>query len=334
MMFNIQKINLTQKEKRGIIQETILKFSHLSNRQIAEKLGVDHKTVGFYRSELESRGEIPHIDTLCREQARYCNPKLSSVENSLIIEPNNLYNICCEDGIAIAGQCGIKVDLIVSSPPYNVGLKYDRYQDNKTYPEYINWLKKIFRDCQNIMNIGGTVAINVGDGNNGAQPIHSDIIQFMTRELDYVMRATIIWHKNTVSQRTAWGSWMQPSCPSFPTPFEYILLFRYKDKHYRKSNGRATVTKEEFIENSLALWTFKPEAQFSKKHPAPFPLELPKRIIQQMTYEEDLVLDIFSGTGTTALASKQLNRRYIGFELSADYHGIAMNRLSENQKAA
>lgn len=247
--------------------------------------------------------------------------------SSPAVSANNLYNIRCEEGIELIKASGIKVDSIITSIPYNVDLSYADYRDNKPYAEYIEWLKDIFGNCQEILPVGATIAINVGDGRNGRIATHSDIIQFMTKELDYVMVATIIWNKNTVSRRNTWGSWMQPSCPSFPTPFEYILLFRYKDRRCKKFKGKATVTKEEFITNSSAMWTFKPETGRSKIHPATFPEELPRRIIQQMTYEDDLVLDIFSGTGTTAVAAKKLNRRYIGFELSDSYHNYAVNRL-------
>lgn len=242
--------------------------------------------------------------------------------------PDNLYNIRCEEGIELLKSNGTKVDCIITSVPYNVDLKYSDYQDNKPHDEYINWLKDIFGNCQDIMTVGSTVAINSGDGCNGRIPTHSDIIQFMTKELNYEIVSTVIWDKKTVSRRNTWGSWMKPSCPSFPTPFEYILLFRYEDRHYRKPNGKATVTRDEFIRNSSALWTFKAETTLSKIHPGAFPEELPSRIIQQMTYEGDLVLDIFSGTGTTAVAAKKLNRRYIGFELSEVYHKFALNRLN------
>jgi modification methylase len=255
-------------------------------------------------------------------------------QSNNIIAANNLYNMPCEEGIGLIKEAGIKVDCLITSPPYNADIPYADYKDNKPYSEYINWLKEIFKSCQDIMTVGGTLAINVGDGNNGATPIHSDIIQFMTRELDYVMRSTIIWNKNTTTSRTSWGSFKSPSCPSFPTPFEYIVLFRYKDRYHRGKKEDITVTREEFVENSLAIWNIGTEKASKLKHPAPFPLKLPQRIIQQMTYRNDLVLDIFSGTGTTAIAAQMLDRRFIGFELSPEYHKIAIDRLGRYSEAA
>ena len=116
------------------------------------------------------------------------------------------------------------VDLVVTSPPYNVDLgynahhknPYDLYQDNKSHHDYIDWLHSIFGNIKPKLVSGGRICLNIGDGKNGAVPTHSDIIQFMTKELDYLMMSTIIWNKNTTGNRTAWGSYMSPSSPSFP----------------------------------------------------------------------------------------------------------------------
>ncbi len=161
-------------------------------------------------------------------------------------------------------------------------------------------------------------------------PTHSDIIQFMTKELDYILIATIIWYKQQISNPCSWGSFLSPSCPSFPTPFEYILIFRYKEKKHIGNKIDITVTKEEFITNSRALWTFAPEMKMKQiGHPAAFPEELPYRLIQQLTYKNDTIMDPFSGAGTTALVAKKLERNYIGFELSPVYHNIALKRLED-----
>lgn len=253
---------------------------------------------------------------------------------------NTIHNVKSEDGIPMLKQHGIKVDCIITSPPYNVDLgnnkynknPYDLYKDNLDHTKYINWLKSLFNDCQDILNIGGSVCINIGDGKNGAVPTHSDIIQFMTRELNYVMMTTIIWEKNNVANRTSWGSWMSPSCPSFPTPYEFILVFRYGDKYHKGDKNNITVTDKEFKDNSLSLWRFAPENLKKIGHPAAFPQELPKRLIQQLTYKNDIVLDIFSGSGTTAMVAKQLGRNYIGFEMSENYYNLSLERIASVQQ--
>jgi DNA modification methylase len=249
---------------------------------------------------------------------------------------NTLYNTPCEEGIQLLKDSNVFADLICCSPPYNVNLgdnkynknPYDLYKDNKDHTEYISWLKNIFSDCQDILKEGATVCINIGDGKNGGVPTHSDIIQFMSKDLNYIPVTTIIWDKGNCSSRTSWGSWQSPSNPSFPTPFEYILIFRYKDRNHTGNKEDITVTRDEFITNSLAIWKFGTEKLSKVGHPAAFPLELPKRCIQQLTYKGDLVIDIFSGAGTTAMAAKGLCRQYIGFELSAQYHALANQRIS------
>jgi len=230
------------------------------------------------------------------------------------------------------------IDIVITSPPYNVDLgnnkhnknSYDLYRDNKPYWEYISWLKNIFGLLKIKLVHGGRVCINIGDKENGKIPTHSDIIQFMTNELGYLMKATIIWNKSQIGNRTSWGSWKSPSNPSFPTPFEYILIFA---NEYQKKDGDKkliTISREEFIENSLAIWTFSPEHKMAKyDHPAMFPVELPYRLIQQLSYENNTVLDIFSGVGTTCLAAAKLYRKWIGFEMSEKYVKESTDRLNQ-----
>ena len=248
--------------------------------------------------------------------------------------------VVCGDCLSLLEQLPEdSIDLVVISPPYNVDLgrnkyhknPYDLYRDNREHSEYIAWLMTVFGEVTRVLKHGGRVAINIGDGKNGAVPTHSDVIQFMTRELDYLQMATIIWNKNQTSPRTAWGSWMSPSCPSFPMPFEYILLFAKGTTKKVGDKNKVTLTKGEFVTNSLALWTISPESRQKKfGHHAMFPVELPYRLIQQLSYEDDIVLDPFAGVGTTAIAAKRLRRRFICFELSPEYCKTAIERLEKS----
>ena len=219
------------------------------------------------------------------------------------------------------------IDLLVTSPPYNVDLgynkkhksPYDLYQDNKVHSDYIQWLTRMFENVKPKMVSGGRVCINIGDGKNGSVPTHSDIIQFMTKELGYLLMTTLIWNKNQIGNRTSWGSFQSPSSPSFPSPFEYILVFAKDTKKKEGDKDKITVDKDDFIKNSLGMWNFAPETRQKKMGlNAMFPVELPKRLIEMLTYGDDVVLDIFSGLGTTCLAAKCLGRHYIGFELSVE----------------
>jgi site-specific DNA-methyltransferase (adenine-specific) len=229
------------------------------------------------------------------------------------------------------------IDISIESPPYNVDLgnnkynktPYDLYNDNMEHKEYIKWLKEIFGLLKQKMVIGGRVCINIGDQKNGMIPTHSDIIQFMTNELGYLLKSTIIWNKNQTSNRAAWGSFCSPSNPSFPSTFEYILIFCNGDYQKIGNKENITVTKEEFINNSLGLWEIKPETRLKELgHPAMFPIELPYRLIQQLSYKNDVVLDVFSGLGTTCLAAEMLKRRWIGFEISSIYADKSIQRIN------
>lgn len=232
------------------------------------------------------------------------------------------------------------VDCVITSPPYNVDLgnnKYNKngynvYNDNRVHSEYILWLKNIFSIIYKKVVFGGRVCINVGDGRNGAVPTHSDIIQFMTKEIGYILISTLIWNKGQIGNRTAWGSFMSPSSPSYPCPFEYILIFG-KGCEKLQHKGISDITKEDFITNAFALWTFPPEQRMNEiGHPAVFPLELPKRLIQMNSYVGDVVLDPFMGSGSTGVASVNTNRNFIGMELDEEYFKIASERIEQAQK--
>jgi len=229
------------------------------------------------------------------------------------------------------------LDIIITSPPYNVNLgsnkikkdKYDTYDDNMPYEDYLNWMDKLFMECYRVLKCGGRVAINIGDGSNGSIPTHADFIIRMRDKANFIPMTTIIWDKRQIGCSTSWGSYSSPSCPSFPTQFEFILIMAKDTKHHEGNKGKITVDGKEFQRNSRALWDFLPETRMMKEfgHPACFPEELPRRLLQQLTYEDDIVLDPFNGVGTTCTVAKQLNRRYIGIEMSKKYYETSLVRL-------
>lgn len=244
------------------------------------------------------------------------------------------------------------IDLIVTSPPYNVSLglhnkhkkdRYATYDDNMPYTEYIEWICKLFLECNRMLKEGGRLCVNIGDGANGSISTHSDF----THELltlfedcdpkkvknlnyaDFKMMTTIVWDKCQIGNSTSWGSWKSPSCPSFPTQFEFIIIVAKGTTKHEGDKEKITVSGDDFIRNSRALWRFPPETAMMKKydHPACFPEDLPRRLIDQLTYAGDVVLDTFSGVGTTCAVAKKMGRHYIGFEMSEKYHEKAESRL-------
>ena len=250
-----------------------------------------------------------------------------------MFETNKIYHGDCRN--IIPNIDNESIDLVISSPPYNVNLgdnryhknPYDLYNDNKDHHDYIRFLTHVFGGLlYDKMKKGGRVCINIGDGKNGAVPTASDITQFMVRA-SYIPYTHIIWDKSQVGNRCAWGSFMSPSSPSFPTPFEHILVFAKETKKLQWK-GETDLTKKEFIDWSLALWKFAPETKQKKMgHNAMFPQELPRRLIKMLSYKDAVVLDPFSGLGTTALVAKSLGRRYIGIELSKEYCDKSRERI-------
>jgi len=244
-----------------------------------------------------------------------------------MLKLNKIYNIDCIEGLNKLNDESI--DLVITSPPYNVDIDYDSYKDNINYNKYLNWLQKVFKLCYNKLKSGGRLCINVGDKNNGLIPTHSHLIQRLTARLDYMMYTSIIWNKNTVSNRASWGSYLKPSCPSFPSPIEYILVF-YKDSKKLTCSGTSDLTKDEFIKYAYALWNITPETRMKEyEHPAMFPVEIPYRLIKMFSYPGAVVLDIFSGLGTTCLTASKLKRKYIGFELSTTYADLSRIRIEK-----
>ena len=251
------------------------------------------------------------------------------------------------------------IDLIITSPPYNVNLgnnklkkdKYESYDDNMPYNQYLAWMKKLFTECNRVLRVGGRLCVNIGDGANGSVPTHVDFThillhlndklphadfypEYKVEKLDlddFKMMTTIVWDKKQIGSSTAWGSWKSPSQPSFPTQFEFIIVVGKGSLNHPGDKEKITIDKEEFMRNSRALWSFPPETAMMKKynHPAAFPEELPQRLIQQLSYADDVVLDPFSGAGTTCAVAKKLGRKYIGIEMSEEYHATSLERLGK-----
>lgn len=220
------------------------------------------------------------------------------------------------------------IDLILTSPPYNIGIKYDNYDDSMDYDSYWKWCKKWLTECYRILKPDGRCAIvhyiSYGNSNMRCSPIATlDNIQ---KEIGFKHHAIVIWNDITRSKYTAWGSWCSASSPYINSPFECILI-TYKEKWKKEKNGKSTITDKEFMEACSGIWNIGTARH--DEHPAVFPLKLAMRVINLLTFEEDIVLDPFCGTGTTCLAAYNLNRKYIGIDLSSKYTKIAENNLKQ-----
>ncbi len=218
------------------------------------------------------------------------------------------------------------VHLMVTSPPYNAGKDYD---EDLTLGEYVAFLSEVWREVFRVLVPGGRACVNVANlGRRPSLPIHASIISEMI-EIGFLMRGEIIWQKGSSSGgSTAWGSWRSPSNPTLRDTHEYILVFSKGSFSRPHVDGRpATITRDEFLEFTKSVWSFNSESARKIGHPAPFPVELPYRLIQLYTYRGEVVLDPFMGSGQTALAALKAGRHYVGYEVDPGYLELAEQRI-------
>ena len=225
------------------------------------------------------------------------------------------------------------VHLMVTSPPYNVGKEYD---ENLTLEEYLAFLRRVLQETQRVLVPGGRVCVNVA--NLGRKP-YIPMNGLIARELinlGFLMRGEIIWSKAaSASASTAWGSWQSASNPTLRDTHEYILVFSKGAFRREKVEGReSTITKDEFLEFTKSVWEFTTESARKVGHPAPFPVELPYRLIQLYTFSNEIVLDPFMGSGQTAVAALKSGRHFVGYEVNEEYVNLAWDRIRGNGDAS
>jgi len=250
-------------------------------------------------------------------------------ENS--ISPESLDRIFCHSAEAMTELPDLSIHLMVTSPPYNVGKEYD---EDLSLEEYLSFLERVWAETYRVLVPGGRMCINVANlGRKPYIPLHAYITEQAIR-LGFLMRGEIIWNKaSSASPSTAWGSWKSASNPVLRDVHEYILVFS-KESFARRSTGRTnTIRREDFLEWTKSVWTFPAVSARKVGHPAPFPEELPARLIDLLSFEGDIVLDPFCGSGTTCLAARRAGRHYVGYELNPRYVDLALKRLSADEPA-
>ena len=256
------------------------------------------------------------------------------VEN--VIQRAHLDKIFASSSARMAELPDNSVHLMVTSPPYNVGKDYDT---DLTLEEYLAFLKRVWAETYRVLVPGGRACINVANlGRKPYIPLHVFIVRDML-DLRFLMRGEIIWDKGaSASASTAWGSWQSAANPTLRDIHEYILVFSKSsfqrgrpepDLGKNHSGRKDTISKEEFLEYTRSVWDFSAESARKIGHPAPFPLELPYRLIQLYTFEGDVVLDPFMGSGQTALAALKSGRHFVGYEIDAGYRKLAQKRIAE-----
>lgn len=275
---------------------------------------INHDSSDFYNSKLYKELK---------------NNNCVSKKNNLF--PENLLNKIiphtAEDMSVIPSN---SLHLMITSPPYNVSKEYDK---DMSLEEYLEMLKNVFKETYRVLVNGGRACINVA--NIGRKPYIplSDYVSKIMIDIGYNMRGEIIWNKaSSASPSTAWGSWMSASNPILRDIHEYILVFskgEYKRNRSKKERElkHNSIIKNDFMEWTRSIWTFNAESARRVGHPAPFPIDLPYRLIQLYSFETDIILDPFLGSGTTAIAALKCKRNFVGFEINDEYIKNAENRI-------
>lgn len=288
--------------KRGSKQTTTSSFGSPGR--------TSHDSSGFYNSQLyqdQSKDKtIPYRENPVNDQI--------------------LDRILCRSAADMSELADNSVHLMVTSPPYNVGKEYDQ---DLTLEQYLAFLENVWREVKRTLVPGGRCCINIANlGRKPYIPLHSLIIQDML-ELGFLMRGEIIWDKGaSASASTAWGSWRSASNPTLRDVHEYILVFSNGAFRRQNPNNRQpSITRDDFLELTRSVWTFPAESARRIGHPAPFPVELPRRLIELYTFEGEIVLDPFMGSGQTAVATILTGRHFVGYEINQSYVALANERI-------
>ena len=293
------------------------------------KIGLNSKRTGTKTSAFGSPGRVNHDSTPFYASKLYEDlPKeeiTEYVENP--IPPEFLDKIFCKSSEKMEEMPDNSIHLMVTSPPYNVGKEYD---ENLTLNEYREFLRKVWSEVKRVLVPGGRVCINIANlGRKPYIPLHVFIVEDML-DLGFLMRGEIIWNKaSSGSPSTAWGSWLSAKNPVLRDVHEYILVFSKGMFSRGNLRRKSTISKEEFLEFTKSVWTFAAEPATKIGHPAPFPVELPYRLIQLYTFEGEIVLDPFMGSGQTAIAAVKTHRHYVGYDINEEYTRLAEKRIKE-----
>ncbi|HTL84330.1 MAG TPA: DNA methyltransferase [Acidimicrobiia bacterium] len=240
------------------------------------------------------------------------------------------------------------VALVVTSPPYFAGKQYEEELERDgvpaSYLEYLDMLRDVFAECARKLEPGGRIAVNVANlGRKPYRSLSADVIRILQDDLGLLLRGEVIWRKGEgAGGNCAWGSFRNAANPVLRDITERVVIAskgrfdRAKARLEREQLGlpsESTIDADEFMAATLDVWDIPPESARRVSHPAPFPVELPERLIRLYTFDNDLVLDPFMGSGSTLVAAARLGRRYVGYDLDPTYIDIAKLRVRDESNA-
>lgn len=271
----------------------------------------NHDSTAFYAGKLYDHFDLIELDDLVeRELPEECIDQVFHQDSRELSQlPSN------------------SVHLMVTSPPYNVGKDYD---EDLSLDEYRALLRDVFTETFRVLVPGGRACVNIANiGRKPYIPLHAFIIADML-EIGFRMRGEVIWNKAASSGGScAWGSWMSASNPTLRDVHEYILVFSKGPFGRSKAGKISTIERDEFLEFTRSVWEFPTESARKVGHPAPFPVELPYRLIQLYTFAEDIILDPFCGSGTTCIAALECGRHYVGYDIVEEYVELSRRRIAD-----
>jgi site-specific DNA-methyltransferase (adenine-specific) len=236
------------------------------------------------------------------------------------------------------------VALVVTSPPYFAGKAYEEELEREgvpgSYLEYLGMLRDVFAECVRTLEPGGRIAVNVANlGRKPYRSLSADVTRILQDDLGLLLRGELVWQKaEGATGSCAWGSFRSPANPVLRDLTERVVIAskgrfdRARSAKQREREGlphRSTMTADDFTSLTLDVWSIQPESARRVGHPAPFPVELPEQLIRLYTYEDDLVLDPFMGSGSTLVAAARLRRRYVGYDLDHAYVELARKRVAD-----
>ncbi len=291
-------------------------------------IGTMEKDRKTQTSPFGSKGRRGHDSSWFYESRMYAQSSKEDLKTPYVENPipenvlDQVLNTSSEVMYQLPDSC---IHLMVTSPPYNVRKEYD---EDLTLDEYLSLLESVVEETWRVLVPGGRACLNIANlGRKPYIPMNTYITNIMI-ETGFLMRGEIIWYKgSSAGSSTAWGSWLSASNPTLRDVHEYILVFSKGRFKRDPINRESTIQRDDFLELTKSVWQFPTESATRVGHPAPFPEELPRRLIELYTFKGDVILDPFLGSGTTALAALDTSRHFVGYEINDTYVQIAQHRI-------